>query len=313
MSDPLTPHEKPKRHNLVDDLATLFRPPAKGRTGALRLEKGKGPFETDELADDVFGSSAGVAPAGTGSAARPSDTPAEAAPAAPAVPASAIEEKGPFETDELVGDVFGTPGGVTYASTGPAVPPGDSDTPAKATRADLASLVAGIDERVRNRETLAPLVPAERRKRGTAQNRYVVFRLGPTACAFPLRSVSEIGRLTRTTPVPRTPSWIRGLTNLRGEILSVADLRLFAGFSPGPGREIMMVARSSGNEVVVALLVDQVTGLARLPDDQISPVPVDFRGDLAPYLAGLAEHSDAVLAVFDPDRLLLAPRFLTLE
>ena len=55
--------------------------------------------------------------------------------------------------------------------------------------------------------------------------RHVVFQVGDQLYALPLDGVLEIDRCGKVTTLPRTPSWLRGVTNLRGQILSVTDFR----------------------------------------------------------------------------------------
>ena len=66
--------------------------------------------------------------------------------------------------------------------------------------------------------------------------RHAVFEVGDQVFGIPLTGVREIDRCGKVTVLPRTPAWLRGVTNLRGQILSVTDFRNFCLLytSPSP-------------------------------------------------------------------------------
>lgn len=96
----------------------------------------------------------------------------------------------------------------------------------------------------------------------------VLFELSDQVFAIPVSNVAEIQREQPITRIPHVPNWVSGVTNLRGSITSVVDLRTRLGLpSPnGAVRRHMMVIRSSSN-VTTCLLVDRVLGIRVLSDD----------------------------------------------
>ncbi|HXU44077.1 MAG TPA: chemotaxis protein CheW, partial [Thermoanaerobaculia bacterium] len=109
---------------------------------------------------------------------------------------------------------------------------GPDGDPRKADRGeDLADLLASIEDRLdpdRPRAALAH-APAEP---PAAAERSVVFLLGATRCAVPIDRVLEIGDVPAITPVPNVPAWVRGVANLRGDILAIVDLGAYVGLPP---------------------------------------------------------------------------------
>jgi purine-binding chemotaxis protein CheW len=140
------------------------------------------------------------------------------------------------------------------------------------------------------------------------QEQHIAFTLAGTEYTVPLGSVIEVVRPQRTTPLPNVPEWMTGLTNLRGDVISVVDLRTFLGMEPAAlgnaGR--MLVARSSTGDTTTGLLVDRVRRIIKLPARQIVAPAAPLEDQVAPYLRGVAERAGRLLVVLDLDRLLLS-------
>jgi purine-binding chemotaxis protein CheW len=139
--------------------------------------------------------------------------------------------------------------------------------------------------------------------------KFIVFVLAETSLAVPLQDVLEIHRMPRITPIPNVPGWILGVTNLRGDILSVVDLRglLGLGASPSERSGLIMVVRSRDHELTTALVVDRVPGMVNLDPDRFSMPTSGLDGPIAQYLRGVAEDRDRLLALIDLDALLRSP------
>lgn len=137
------------------------------------------------------------------------------------------------------------------------------------------------------------------------KDRYVVFTTAGSAYAVLETSVTEVGRIPKITMVPRVPDWLRGVTSLRGEVLSVVDLRVFLGFEPtSPHTGRLLVVRLTDEEFSLALLVDAVDQIASVARDDVKPPASPLEGALAPYLAGVARVGDRLVAALDLDALL---------
>lgn len=91
-----------------------------------------------------------------------------------------------------------------------------------------------------------------------------------------LAEVEEINRHTEVTPVPGAPACVRGLINLRGEVVTVLDLKTILGLGStqiGPGTRNVIVR--SQNERI-GLLVDAVSDVVRAKHDEVLPCPANF-------------------------------------
>jgi purine-binding chemotaxis protein CheW len=195
------------------------------------------------------------------------------------------------------------------AASATRLPSGDSiETPPGDT---LATLHTTSDDAVCQGYDQVASSPAHLDAAGRADQteRYVLFMLAGSRYAVSVPHVLEIDRVPSITPVPHVPTWIRGIVNVRGEILSVIDFRAFLGCEePHQGEQNrMLVVKARSDEVITSLVVDQVLGIVPLstthPDTPTAPA----HDKAAPYLSGVHEHGGEVYAVFDLERFLLSP------
>lgn len=172
----------------------------------------------------------------------------------------------------------------------------------------LEELIASIDTQV----AAAPLtLAAEQNPAAPAEvHSFVAFTLGAGRYAVPISNVVEMEKVPRVTAVPHVPDFVRGLTNLRGEILAVLDLRVLLGLEAGSDRlrERMLVVRVGAEGYTAGLIVDEVNGIAPvLPGGVLTPSGA-VQDRVVPLLSGLYEHRDHLLNLLDLNKVFgLAP------
>ena len=122
--------------------------------------------------------------------------------------------------------------------------------------------------------------------------------------ALPVTQVKEILRVTTLTRVPHAPFPVRGVTNLRGYVLPVVDLRVRLGMpaeEPGP-RHRVMVVHSRGR--LIGLLVDAVEQVTQIDRLAVDPVPEDVMTAQSYYLLGVYHDEDRMIILLDADKVL---------
>ena len=204
--------------------------------------------------------------------------------------------------------------------------PGDeaSETPATprhnaeaALSAPLEALITPIDDAVCQVYDQGSSSPdsLDAGCRADQAGRYVLFTLAGSRYAVSVPHVLEISRVLPVTPVPNVPTWVRGIVNVRGEILSVIDVRSFLGSEETYQREEnrMLVVKTKGDEIITSLVVDQVMGIIPLSATRLAISTAPTPGKAAPYLSGVYEHGNQVVAVFDLERFLLSPEVRQFE
>jgi purine-binding chemotaxis protein CheW len=135
----------------------------------------------------------------------------------------------------------------------------------------------------------------------------ILFRLGQYTLALPMAAVQSVERPGRFTPVPFAAPWLRGVTAVRGAVVSVVDLGRFAGGERAgdvPGARLL-VTHAAG--VTAGLLVDGVHQVVPMPD-ALAPVPLPI-GPLAGWWRGALRAGGEVVPVLDVQRLFASPQF----
>lgn len=139
---------------------------------------------------------------------------------------------------------------------------------------------------------------------------FLVFRLGGERYGVPAHLAREVLRTPRIVRVPMLPEAIRGIINLRGEIVAVSDLRPFLGLSAGEtgsdGR--LVVVRAAG--LTSALVVEELEGLRRIPGDRIEPLTQGLAGLPREAVTGQVDQEEGLLVLLDLDYVLSRPQFI---
>ena len=136
------------------------------------------------------------------------------------------------------------------------------------------------------------------------------FRLGEAHYVSPLGEVVEILHYPGFTEVPKTKGWVKGIANVRGNLLPIMDLPDFVLEEPRKvtSRTRVLVVRHKG--VLAGLVVEEVFGIRHfLEDEQTSILPsVDPR--IRPYLKRAYWHDGNYWGVFSMFKLVESPLFM---
>jgi purine-binding chemotaxis protein CheW len=142
----------------------------------------------------------------------------------------------------------------------------------------------------------------------TSSGRFVLLSVASTHYAIPEAFVTELERVPRVTAVPRVPEWLCGVANLRGDIVSVIDLRAYLGHAPyAPSTARLLVVRLLDEPFSTGLIVDTVDRIVSLQGDDVKAPASPFEGALAPFVSGVCTIGDRLVAVLDVERLLRSP------
>lgn len=133
-------------------------------------------------------------------------------------------------------------------------------------------------------------------------NNYVVFHLSDEEYAIPVAQVNSIIRYETATPVPRAPSSVLGVINMRGRVVPVVDLlRRFKGvpFQPGTFARIIVAEGEAG---AVGLAVDSATEVTVFDADNIRPVPDGvLSSETVRAFIGVVEREGKLVILLDLD------------
>jgi purine-binding chemotaxis protein CheW len=110
-----------------------------------------------------------------------------------------------------------------------------------------------------------------------------------------------VGEITR---VPQSPPHIRGVTNLRGRILPVVEIRTRLGLAPLIPRSTARIIVAEVRGRVLGLLVDSVAQVQKVPAERVVATPDEVRSNHCDYLTGVVQLFDRLLILLDLPRAL---------
>ena len=140
----------------------------------------------------------------------------------------------------------------------------------------------------------------------TSRSEFLVFTLGDEEYGIDILKVQEIRGydIDGVTRIANVPSFIKGVTNLRGTIVPIVDLRIRFQLGEAQYNEQTVVIILNLAQRVVGIVVDGVSDVLMLSREQIKPAP-EFSSVLSTeYLTGLGTVDDRMLILVDIERLM---------
>jgi len=146
---------------------------------------------------------------------------------------------------------------------------------------------------------------------------YLTFTLAEEVYALPIATVREVLEFTDITRVPRTPEAMRGVINLRGHAVAVADMRTKLGLAATAATVntciIIAEADLGDGPLVLGALVDAVREVVDIDAAAVEPAPrMGLAVDTA-YLKGMARHEKGFVMILDLDRIFSAEELAALD
>lgn len=141
----------------------------------------------------------------------------------------------------------------------------------------------------------------------SASNSYLTCKLDKELFAIPVEQVIEIIEVTTITKIPQTPVFIRGVTNLRGNILPVIETRV--KFAMDKIKDtidtciVVLNVKVEEDEIQVGIVVDQVLEVTNFEPSQIKPKPNIGRKYANEYIVGIAQTAQEFILVLDVNKV----------
>ncbi|MFP4037242.1 MAG: chemotaxis protein CheW [Desulfobacteraceae bacterium] len=139
-------------------------------------------------------------------------------------------------------------------------------------------------------------------------NQYLTFTLGEEDYALEINKVSEVLDYMKITRVPRMPPFLRGVINLRGNVVPVIDLRLKLGMGSIQRTVdtciVIVEVDMDGETVHMGALADSVKEVIALDPEQIVPPPKFGVQLKTEFIKGMGRQDEDFLIILDIDRVL---------
>lgn len=137
---------------------------------------------------------------------------------------------------------------------------------------------------------------------------YLTYYLGDEVFAMDIRSVREIIQFAAMTPVPMMPEFVRGVINLRGQVVPVIDLQSRLGRAvAGVGKKTCIIifdATCDEEKIALGLLVDAVSEVIDIPDTDIEPPPQFGASVRRDFIRGMGKIGEIFIVILEPDKAL---------
>lgn len=138
----------------------------------------------------------------------------------------------------------------------------------------------------------------------TQKDMYLTFHLAGEDYGLPIAFVTEIIGIQRITAVPDMPPFIRGVINLRGKVIPVIDVRARFGIAERAYDQRTCIVVVHFADVLVGLVVDQVSEVMTIAEEDTEPPPAAETGGRADYIAGLGKAGGGVKILLEVEKLL---------
>lgn len=138
----------------------------------------------------------------------------------------------------------------------------------------------------------------------STQQQYCTFFVDGIHLGIEVLRVQEVLRYQEMTSVPLATDEVRGLINLRGQIVTALDLRKRLGMSPRTDEALPMNVVVRAEEGAVSLLVDEIGDVMETTTDDFEGPPQTLHGVARELIQGVYKFEDSLLLVLDTDKTL---------
>jgi purine-binding chemotaxis protein CheW len=148
------------------------------------------------------------------------------------------------------------------------------------------------------------LVSADAADSADASIQFISFAIGEDQYGVDIMAVREIKGWSDITHLPKQPEYVRGVLNLRGNIVPIVDLRcrFGQGLTETTPLHIVIIVQIGGRQV--GLIGDRVLDIVSVDASGIQKVPRTGRNVTTDFLSGLATHDGVMIALIDLPHLL---------
>ncbi len=138
----------------------------------------------------------------------------------------------------------------------------------------------------------------------TQKGRFLTFTLGKEEYGIEIRYVTEIIGIQSITKIPELPDYLKGIINLRGKIIPVMDVRLRFKKEPRDYTDRTCIIVIDINEISIGLIVDTVSEVITIEDENIVPPPNFKTGFNNKYVKGIGKIGNDVKLLLDCEKIL---------
>ncbi|WP_313054833.1 chemotaxis protein CheW [Pseudomonas lopnurensis] len=142
---------------------------------------------------------------------------------------------------------------------------------------------------------------------------WVTFRLDNETYGINVMQVQEVLRYTEIAPVPGAPSYVLGIINLRGNVVTVIDTRQRFGLEPAPVSDNTRIVIIEADRQVIGIMVDSVAEVVYLRQSEIETAPNVGNDESAKFIQGVCNKNGELLILVELDKMMSEEEWAELE
>jgi purine-binding chemotaxis protein CheW len=148
----------------------------------------------------------------------------------------------------------------------------------------------------------------------TDEEQLVIMKLGSEEFGIPVQYVTSIIGMQPITRIPRAPTFLEGVINLRGQITAIVDLRKRFRMEIKPHDKATRIVVMTVEDIVVGLIVDAVYEVLRIQKKDIGAAPSVLQNEAeSKYVTGVGKVGDRLIIIMDVRELLTKREIETVE
>jgi len=132
---------------------------------------------------------------------------------------------------------------------------------------------------------------------------FACFVVNEERYAVDIMKVREVARYQTVSRLPRFPSFVEGVINLRGNIIPVVDMRKRLGLAPADPTKRTRIIIMSVMEKILGAIVDEAREVVRVPRSEVKLPPKFVKAIESDYLSGVIERENGLIFILDFDRI----------
>jgi len=133
---------------------------------------------------------------------------------------------------------------------------------------------------------------------------WVTFRLDNETYGINVMQVQEVLRYTEIAPVPGAPSYVLGIINLRGNVVTVIDTRQRFGLGSAPVTDNTRIVIIEADKQVVGIMVDSVAEVVYLRQSEVETAPNVGNEESAKFIQGVCNKDGELIILVEFDKML---------
>ncbi len=138
----------------------------------------------------------------------------------------------------------------------------------------------------------------------TLKDRFLTFKVKNEDYGIEIGKIKEIIGIQDITPVPEMPKYIKGVINLRGNVINVVDIRLRFGMEEKEYDERTCIIIIQVEDIEVGMIVDNVNEVCVIPEEDIKKNTSLNKTSKSSFIRGLGKLDDKIKMILDVERLL---------